>query len=135
MVVDIDMLREVAPHLIETKEHIICDPNFNQYSIIEKTYFGSEVIDEKEFEISDVKTRRNLLASWLAQNTLKPSEQNDPKLNKVLVQNQKKVGFYGTQIGRSFNTLKNGYMDLLYKRAQNSVPSMAKAKNFTLLQL
>lgn len=134
MVVDVDTLMEVAPHMVEIKESIICDPNSNQYSIIEETYFGDNVIAEKEYEISDVKIKRNLLASWLAQNTLKPSEQNDPKLNKILVQNQKKVDAHGSA-GFKFNVLKNGYMQLLFNRAQNSVPSMAKAKNFTLLQL
>ncbi len=137
MVVDIDMLKEVAPHLVHVKEHIVCDPNNNRYSCIEDTYFGENIIESKEYAISDVNEKRSQLASWLALNTLEQNPENDPKLNKVLKLNKKKYfGLPDRQpSGSIFNELKNGYIVLLRRRAQNSVPSMAKAKNYQLLQL
>lgn len=126
MVVDMQMLAEVAPHLIRCEETRNCDPTENDYSISETIYFGDTILDSKEYQITDVEERRDMAASWLAENTFNPDEENDPKLNLVLRNNRQKF--------RSFNDARVFYGTLLYAKARNSVPSFAKPKNYVMLQ-
>lgn len=126
MVTDVQMLKEVAPHLIRCEETRNCDPTENDYSVSETLYFGDTILDSKEYQITDVEERRDMAASWLAENTFNPDEENDPKLNIVLRNNRQKF--------RSFNDARVFYGTLLYAKARNSVPSFAKPKNYVMLQ-
>lgn len=126
MVVDKQMLLEVAPHLIHCEETRNCDPTENDYSISETLYFGDTILDSKEYQITDVEERRDMAASWLAENTFNPDEENDPKLNSVLRSNRRKF--------RSFNDARTFYTTILLAKARNSVPSLAKPKNYGMLQ-
>ncbi|MBR3887953.1 MAG: ATP-dependent RNA helicase [Clostridia bacterium] len=126
MVVDMQMLLEVAPHLIHVEETRNCKPTENDYSISETIYFGDTILDSKEYQITDVEERRDMAASWLAENTFNPDEENDPKLNVVLKNNRQKF--------RTFNDARVFYGTILYEKARNSVPSFAKPKNYVMLQ-
>ena len=126
MVVDAQMLLEVAPHLVRSEETRNCRPTENDYSVSETLYFGDTILDSKEYQITDVEERRDMAASWLAENTFNPDDDNDPKLNVVLESNRQKF--------RSFNDARTFYTTLLLSKAKNSVPSLAKPKNFGMLQ-
>ena len=126
MVVDAQMLLEVAPHLVRSEETRNCRPTENDYSVSETLYFGDTILDSKEYQITDVEERRDMAASWLAENTFNPDDDNDPKLNVVLESNRQKF--------RSFNDARTFYTTLLLAKAKNSVPSLAKPKNFGMLQ-
>jgi hypothetical protein len=120
------MLLEVAPHLVRSEETRNCRPTENDYSVSETLYFGDTILDSKEYQITDVEERRDMAASWLAENTFNPDDDNDPKLNVVLESNRQKF--------RSFNDARTFYTTLLLAKAKNSVPSFAKPKNFGMLQ-
>ena len=120
-----DMLKEVAPHLFHTEEVRICNPAENEYTIVETSCFGDTILDSKEYQITDVEVRRDLAASWLAHNTFEPDDQNDPRLNEVLEKNR--------SMFRSFNDARAFYGSLLFEKAKNSVPSLAKPKNYRML--
>ena len=126
MVVDAQMLLEVAPHLVRSEETRNCRPTENDYSVSETLYFGDTILDSKEYQITDVEERRDMAASWLAENTFNPDDDNDPKLNVVLESNRQKF--------RTFNDARTFYTTLLLAKAKNSVPSLAKPKNFGMLQ-
>ncbi len=136
MIVSMKMLVDVAPQLFTEETIAHCNPLANEYAECTTLKFNENIIESIDSPISSIEEKRELLATWLAQSTLSKKIGVPPALQNILNKNKEKFSAQGV---KSSNELyiksKEFYQKRLQERALNSVPSMAKPKNFSMLEM
>lgn len=125
IMVDISILKEVAPQLVHVEHRKEYDYERNEYVLRKVTLFGNVEIESSDERINNLSEKRDLLASWLANKTFEDDWELDPKLAKVLSQNRDKLC--------TFDQAKEFYNHKIQISFKNSLPNLKKAKNFSSL--
>ena len=129
IMVDVPILEDVAPHLIHTKTQYEFRYETGEYLSREVRFFGDVEIGAVESKVSNVNTKRELLAAWLANVTVDEDVYVDAKLDKAL----KKAINRNYGVFNDFDDAHNFYSQRLKESFDNSLPNMRKCKNFAFL--
>ena len=119
------LLREVAPQLINEVVSSEFDYADNSYITYVKVFFNGQLISEKTEEISDTKKCRELLTSFLTENTVNvPTNLSNANLVQLFKNNNKVIG------KSTDKQVKEWYTQTLEKHfSKNALPNLSKNKS------
>lgn len=120
--VNADLLKEIAPHLINELKRKSFDLERNEFLSSKVTCFGEVEIDWQSERISNNQTKREILASWLADKTFNSDFEKLPrKLDEVLSKNQMQFSSHDEAYTFYLNTLEK----------MKKIPTIRKMKSFS----
>lgn len=128
IMVDMNILREIAPQLITEDSHDRAyNPGTNTFTKTICTKFVDTIVDESEVIISDIDEKLIILINWLVENSISPhkSISSMPALFNMLSKN--KFALVTSE------NLYNWYKTTIRENFRNSVPNLRKNKSIEIL--